>query len=37
MVAATAIANDLTLYTCNPGDFKGIGDLRVVAIHPDST
>jgi predicted nucleic acid-binding protein len=37
MIAATAIANDLTLYTCNPADFNGIDDLRVVAIpQPDS-
>lgn len=36
MIAATAIANDLPLYTCNPGDFRGIDGLRVVAIpHPD--
>jgi tRNA(fMet)-specific endonuclease VapC len=36
MIAATAIANDLALYTCNPADFKGIDDLRMVAIpHPD--
>jgi predicted nucleic acid-binding protein len=36
MIAATAIANDLPLYTVNPGDFSGIDglDLRLVA-HPD--
>lgn len=32
MIAATAIANDLPLYTCNPGDFEGIDDLRLVAV-----
>jgi tRNA(fMet)-specific endonuclease VapC len=31
MIAATAIANDLPVYTCNPSDFAGIDDLRV---HP---
>jgi predicted nucleic acid-binding protein len=36
MIAATAIANDLPLYTVNPADFSGIEglDLRAVA-HPD--
>ena len=36
MIAATAIANDLPLYTVNPVDFAGIEglDLRPVA-HPD--
>lgn len=32
MIAAIAIANDLPLYTCNPGDFEGIDDLRLVAL-----
>lgn len=32
MIAATAIANDLPLYTCNPRDFEGIDDLRLVAL-----
>lgn len=37
LIAATAVANDLTLYTCNPRDFAGIDELTVVAIpHPDS-
>jgi hypothetical protein len=32
MIAATAIANDLPLYTCNPTDFVGIDGLEVVAV-----
>ena len=32
MIAATAIANDLPLYTCNPTDFSGIDGLEVVAV-----
>jgi tRNA(fMet)-specific endonuclease VapC len=32
MIAATAIAHDLPLYTCNPADFAGIEGLRVVAV-----
>jgi len=32
MIAAVAVANDLPLHTCNPDDFKGIADLRVVAV-----
>jgi hypothetical protein len=32
MIAATALANDLPLYTCNPSDFSGIDELDVVAI-----
>ncbi|MDZ4827485.1 MAG: type II toxin-antitoxin system VapC family toxin, partial [Actinomycetota bacterium] len=35
MIAAIAISNALPLYTCNPTDFAGIGDLTVVAVpHP---
>jgi tRNA(fMet)-specific endonuclease VapC len=36
MIAATAIANQLPLYTVNPADFSGIDslDLRPIA-HPD--
>lgn len=32
MIAATAIANDLPLYTCNPDDFHGIEDLKLVPL-----
>lgn len=32
MIAATALANDLPLYTCNPGDFAGIDGLEVVPV-----
>jgi tRNA(fMet)-specific endonuclease VapC len=32
MIAATAVANDLPIYTCNPTDFKGIDGLEVVAV-----
>ncbi len=32
MIAATALANNLPLYTCNPTDFSGIDGLHVVAI-----
>jgi tRNA(fMet)-specific endonuclease VapC len=32
MIAATALANDLPLYTCNPADFSGIDDLHVIAV-----
>ncbi len=32
MIAATAVANDLPIYTCYPADFKGIDGLDVVAI-----
>jgi predicted nucleic acid-binding protein len=32
LIAATALANGLPLYTCNPGDFVGIEGLEVVAV-----
>jgi len=36
MIAATALAHDLPVHTCNPGDFAGIDDLDVVKVpHPD--
>jgi tRNA(fMet)-specific endonuclease VapC len=36
MIAATALAHDLPVHTCNPDDFAGIDDLGVVAVpHPD--
>ncbi len=36
MIAATAIANDLAVHTCNPKDFERIDGLTVVAVpHPD--
>jgi tRNA(fMet)-specific endonuclease VapC len=36
LIAATAIANGLPLYTCNPRDFEGIDGLVVRAIpHPE--
>ena len=37
MIAATALANDVPVYTCNPTDFSGIDGLDVIAIPvPDS-
>jgi len=37
LIAATAIANGLDLYTCNPKDYAGIDDLTLVAIpHPNA-
>lgn len=36
MIAATAIANDLPLFTVNPADFEGVADLDLRRIaHPD--
>ncbi len=32
MIAATAVANDLPVYTCNPTDFSGIDGLDVVSV-----
>jgi tRNA(fMet)-specific endonuclease VapC len=44
MIAATALANDMPVYTCNPMDFSGIDGLEVVAVpvpgdseHPQQT
>ncbi len=38
MIAATAISNDLPLYTCNPVDFEHIDELDLRPIpHPDSS
>ncbi len=38
LIAATALANGLPLYTVNPSDFLGIDDLEVVAVpHPDAS
>ena len=38
MIAATAIAAGLAVYTCNPDDFAGIDGLEVVMVpHPDSS
>jgi tRNA(fMet)-specific endonuclease VapC len=34
MIAATAIANDLPVYTCNPVDFADIDALTVIAVPP---
>ena len=35
LIAATAIANGLPLYTCNPADFEGIDGLELVPVaHP---
>jgi tRNA(fMet)-specific endonuclease VapC len=32
MIAATAVANDLPIYTCNPTDFNSVDGLSVVAV-----
>lgn len=37
MIAATALANDLPVYTCNPDDFAGIDGLTVVGIAVPAT
>lgn len=37
LIAATAVAHDMPVYTVNPDDFVGIGGLRVVPVpHPDA-
>jgi predicted nucleic acid-binding protein len=36
MIAAVAVANDLSLHTCNPDDFAGIDGLALIPLaHPD--
>jgi tRNA(fMet)-specific endonuclease VapC len=32
MIAATAIANELPVFTCNPDDFSGIDGLEVITV-----
>jgi tRNA(fMet)-specific endonuclease VapC len=32
MIAATAVAHELPVYTCNPGDFRGIDGLELVPV-----
>lgn len=37
LVASIAVANGLPLYTCNPADFTGMGELTLVVVpHPDA-
>ena len=37
LIAATALANELPLFTVNPGDFEGIEGLAVIEVpHPDA-
>lgn len=37
LIAATALANDVDVYTCNPRDFEGITGLTVVAVRPTAS
>lgn len=34
LIAATALAHDLSLYTCNERDFTGISGLSVISVNP---
>lgn len=34
LIAATAMASGLPVYTCNPADFEGIDGLQVVPVRP---
>lgn len=37
LIASVAVANELPLYTCNPGDFTGMEDVTLVAVpHPEA-
>jgi tRNA(fMet)-specific endonuclease VapC len=37
LIAATALAEHIPIYTCNPADFEGIDGLEVHAVpHPDT-
>ena len=37
LIAATALAHDLDLFTCNPQDFARIDGLRVHAVDTGAT
>ncbi|MGL5858063.1 MAG: type II toxin-antitoxin system VapC family toxin [Angustibacter sp.] len=34
LIAAIAISRDLPVHTCNPADFTGIRELRVITVDP---
>jgi tRNA(fMet)-specific endonuclease VapC len=34
LIAATALANELPVYTANPDDFRKVDGLEVVAVEP---
>ena len=36
LIAATALAQDIRLFTCNPADFQGLDSLiEIVSVDPD--